>query len=116
MAAGIKSLRGDMLQLQERQADQKKHWLLWSRIGSCVVIVLAIMAVYFNAAFPLTPMRQSTGLLFTMWPLGFVIAAFGYAARPTKKTMSADLRNLVTWVIIVVLLLGLFALLQFRSN
>jgi hypothetical protein len=85
MTTEIMGLRADVLRLQKQQEDQRKLWLLWSRIGAGVVIVLAITSAYFNAVFPLVPMRLSSGLLFTIWPLGVLITAFGYAGRPTKK-------------------------------
>ena len=85
MATEIKSLRAEVMQLQKQQEDQRKLWLLWSRIGAAVVIVLAIASAYFNAVFPLAPMRLSSGLLFTIWPLGVLITAFGYAGRPARK-------------------------------
>jgi hypothetical protein len=85
MAAEIKSLRGEVLQLQKQQEDQRRLFLLWSRISGCVVIVLAITAAYFNAVFPLAPMKLSSGILFTIWPLGVLVSFLGYAGRPTKK-------------------------------
>jgi hypothetical protein len=85
MAAEIKSLRGEVVHLQKQQEDQRGLFLLWSRISACVVIVLAIASAYFNAVFPLTPMRLSSGLLLAIWPLGVLVTFLGYAGRPTKK-------------------------------
>jgi hypothetical protein len=84
MATEIESLRRDVLQPQKQHEDQRKLFLRWSRIGGCAVIVLAIASAYYNAAFPLAPMRLSSGLLFTIFPLAVLNRAFDYAGRPTK--------------------------------
>jgi hypothetical protein len=113
MEAEIISLREQVLQLQQQQEGQKKQWLWWSRIGAGFAIALLAADAYSRSGMPMPPNYGGPPLIFFV--MLFLTLAFGSVARPTKIGMKAHLRNFALWVIIVLLLLVLFTLFQFRA-
>src|ERR1700730_15308878 len=46
MEAEIKGLREQVLQLQQQQENQKKHWFRWGHICSFIALAMAIVAIH----------------------------------------------------------------------
>jgi hypothetical protein len=107
----IASLREQVSQLQQQQEGWKTQWLRWSRIAGGVAITL-LAADVFNRVAMHMPYADPPPIFFVMVLLTL---AFGSFARPANISMNAHLRNFVLWVIIVISLVALFTLLQFRG-
>jgi hypothetical protein len=116
MEAEIISLREQVLQLQQQQEGQKKIWLWISRISAGFVIALAVAGalVTFNSTGGSPPIVFVINGMFLL--LLFLTLAFHSVARPTNIGMNTHLRNFALWVIIVLLVLALFTLFQFRAQ
>jgi hypothetical protein len=107
----IASLREQVSQLQQRQEGWKTQWLWWSRIAGGVAITL-LAANVFNRVAMHMPYADPPPIFFVMV---FLTLAFGSIARPMNISMNTHLRNFALWVIIVISLVALFTLFQFRG-
>ena len=47
MEAEIKGLREQVLQLQQQQENQKKHWFRWGHIASFIALAAAIVTIHY---------------------------------------------------------------------
>ena len=89
----IQSLRVQVLQLQQQQEGQKKHWFRWGLIAGCIGIVLSIYSeiiALLTVAGPTPPIAAI--LLFAALQLYVLCIAFSFAGRPPAGPIGSRLK------------------------
>jgi hypothetical protein len=109
----VMTLREQVLHLQQRQEEQKKQWLWWSRIGAGIGLALLAADAFGHGAFS-SPFHYG-GPPTTFFVMAFLAVAFGSVAQAPATGMHTHRRNFALWVIIVLLLLAVFTLFQFEA-
>ena len=78
MEAEIKGLREQVLQIQQQQENQKKHWFRWGHIASFIALALAIVTIHDTIV-----IHHSSNVVFAAMGLCLLFSmAFRFAGRP----------------------------------